>query len=422
LNPKLAANPISAKTNLFRGAIAIAVNGVPIFNALNNRGEDALLAGELDQWGGHCGRGDDYHYHIAPIHLEDVVGKGNPIAYALDGFPIFGYTGPDGADVGDLDEFNGQFDADGNYHYHATKTYPYINGGMRGEVTVRAGQIDPQPRDSPARPAGSPLRGATISNFERNGNQFQLEYKVSGRVATISYTVNKDGSADFQYKDLSGKTRTESYQRRRGEIYLPVTVANRESLSLAHSDARKEQPVDEPRLIVTSSAFSAGSELPSDFTGDGLGQSPPVSWTKGPADTACYAVNLWHTPPTGDAKSYWLIYDIPPDHTTLPQNVSGIGVAGINDKGTARYDPMKSRGPGAKQYHITVYALSEMPRWRTSQITRADLLESIADITLAQGTLTFQYTRSGSKRWATIAGVFFAITLLIWLVRKSRTA
>ena len=46
------------------GAIALAVNGMPIFNALNNRGDDAYLAGELDDWGGHAGRADDYHYHM----------------------------------------------------------------------------------------------------------------------------------------------------------------------------------------------------------------------------------------------------------------------------------------------------------------------------------------------------------------------
>jgi hypothetical protein len=38
------------------------------------------LAGELDEYGGHCGRADDYHYHIGPVHLEKIVGKGNPIS------------------------------------------------------------------------------------------------------------------------------------------------------------------------------------------------------------------------------------------------------------------------------------------------------------------------------------------------------
>ena len=123
IKPVLAANPMSAKTHFLRGAIAIAVNGVPIFNALNNRGDDALLAGELDDWGGHCGRADDYHYHVAPMHLQSIVGKKAPIAYALDGFPIYGETEVDGKKVSGLDEFNGHFDSKKNYHYHGTKTY-----------------------------------------------------------------------------------------------------------------------------------------------------------------------------------------------------------------------------------------------------------------------------------------------------------
>ena len=82
---------MSAKTNFFRGAIALAVNGVPIFNPIKNNGvTDTLIAGELDKWGGHCGRADDYHYHVAPVHLEKLTGKGKPLAFALDGYPIYG--------------------------------------------------------------------------------------------------------------------------------------------------------------------------------------------------------------------------------------------------------------------------------------------------------------------------------------------
>lgn len=214
LEPELSPRPISAKNNLFRGAIAIAVNGVPIFNALNNRGEDAFLAGELDKWGGHCGRGDDYHYHIAPVHLQESVGKQNPIAYALDGFPIFGYTNPDGSPVGKLDKFNGQFDSNGDYHYHATKAYPYINGGLRGIVTVRNGQVEPQPKDSPVRPPQKPLRGATVTGFEQQDRSATLTYKTSQGTGTIVYRQTGNDSYEFTYTDPSGKTRTEQYLRR----------------------------------------------------------------------------------------------------------------------------------------------------------------------------------------------------------------
>lgn len=213
LNPRLALTPINAKQTPFRGAIAVAVNGVPIFSALNNRGVDAYLAGELDDWGGHCGRGDDYHYHIAPLHLEKIVGKGNPIAFALDGFPIYGLTEADGSPVGKLDDLNGQFDADGNYHYHATKTYPYINGGIRGEVDFRNGEIASQPRDSPLRPAQQPLRGAVITDFATSGSQSKLTYRLQGRTGTITYSPIGTNAWKFVYAEPGGRSRSETYQR-----------------------------------------------------------------------------------------------------------------------------------------------------------------------------------------------------------------
>jgi hypothetical protein len=83
LYPVVAKNPLSAKSHFFRGAIALAANGVPIFNPIKNDGRtDTFLAGELDQFGGHCGRADDYHYHIAPTHLQSLVGKDKPVARA----------------------------------------------------------------------------------------------------------------------------------------------------------------------------------------------------------------------------------------------------------------------------------------------------------------------------------------------------
>ncbi|MEM9365216.1 MAG: YHYH protein [Planctomycetota bacterium] len=213
LQPKLADNPISVRTQPLRGAIAIAINGVPIFCALNNRGEDAYLLGELDQWGGHCGRGDDYHYHTAPVHLESVVGKGQPIAFALDGFPIYGITDADGSAVGELDTYNGQFDEDGNYHYHATETFPYINGGLRGQVSLAGDQVE-QPRDSPLRPGQAPLRGARITDFQTMGQRSVLTYALAGKIGKIAYFPMSDGRWRFLFSEPDGRVWSETYERR----------------------------------------------------------------------------------------------------------------------------------------------------------------------------------------------------------------
>lgn len=211
LSPMLAESPISAKTALYNGAIALAANGVPIFNALNNRGDDAYLVGELDEWGGHAGRADDYHYHMAPLHLEDTIGKGKPIAYALDGFPIYGSTEPDGAAVSGLDEFNGHFDKKGHYHYHATPTYPYINGGLRGVVQVRDDHVEPQPHAQPVRPFLQPLNGATITGFKSiSVSSYSLEYQLDGQTYFVNYGFNGN-IYSFEFVDAAGNKRTETY-------------------------------------------------------------------------------------------------------------------------------------------------------------------------------------------------------------------
>lgn len=214
ITPAISGSPISAKGHFLRGAIAIAVNGVPIFNALNNRGDDAFMAGELDDWGGHCGRADDYHYHVAPLHLKSIVGTKVPIAYALDGFPIYGETEPDGKKVLNLDEFNGHFDSKKKYHYHGTKTYPYINGGFKGVVREIDGQVDPQALTKAFRPAGTPLRGAEITNFERLGtDQYRLTYSVDGMTGNIEYMASIT-EVNMKFTDPNGAIRNEVYVRR----------------------------------------------------------------------------------------------------------------------------------------------------------------------------------------------------------------
>lgn len=415
LRPVPAKNPMSTKNDFLRGAIALAVNGVPIFNPLNNRGDDAFLFGELDEYGGHCGRGDDYHYHIAPVHLVKVTGKDNPIGYALDGYPIFGYQDTKADDFAPLDNLGGHKDASGQYHYHAQETYPYLNGGFYGEVTQRDGQVDPQPRAEPIRPDLRPLRGATITGYMKVGNRFKLEYEVNGQEGSVTYVVKDDSTVDFTFQDPSGDVRRESYRSRMGKPFLPQSDHPK-----SEAEPSEDQTSNGSQLNISSPAFFAGDELPLEFTGDGAGDSPPISWTEGPEGTVCYALNLWHTPEHGDVKSYWLVHNIPADLTSLPQNANGIGTMGFNDKGLAQYDPMKSKGPGTKQYHVTVYALSEKPTLPADKVTRDDLLKSIAEITLAEGTLDFQYTRSQSRSsmiW--IGSAIAALAAGAWFITKS---
>ena len=206
--------PVSIKGRFLRGAIAIAANGIPIFNPQNNRGELSQEIGELDEWGGHCGRADDYHYHAAPFHLQKAVGASLPIAFALDGYPIYGVRDPDGTKPGNLDAFNGHVTASLGYHYHGSTTYPYVNGGFHGVIVEREGQVDPQPRAQSVREALSPLRGARITGFTVSPDEktFALQYTVNERTAGVNYVSASAGLWDFTYLSPDGTTREERYR------------------------------------------------------------------------------------------------------------------------------------------------------------------------------------------------------------------
>jgi len=192
LNPVLAASPVPVNTvHFIRGALAIAVNGVPIFNPYTNTGVDAFLAGQLDNFGGHSGRADDYHYHLAPLHLYNQTSNTLPIAYALDGYAVYGAVEPDGSSMSTLDLNHGHFGSDGVYHYHGTATAPYMVGNMVGVVTEDAtNQIIPQAQASPIRPFTSPLGGAVITSCIPNGtnNGYILSYTLSGQIYSVDYS------------------------------------------------------------------------------------------------------------------------------------------------------------------------------------------------------------------------------------------
>ena len=216
IHPKMAENPLSTKTNLLKGAIAVAVNGIPIFNPLNNRGEDANAIGELDQWGGHCGRADDYHYHLPPVHLQKQVGAENPIAYAVDGFPVYGET------TDKLDEYLGIMNANGSYEYHTIKEYPYFIASMRGEVNLDPNtkapenQVSPQPRTHELRPALRPLRGAEITDFKSIGtNSYVLTYRLNSEDYIIKYKWDSSSNYTYEFINPDGTSTIEIYKPRK---------------------------------------------------------------------------------------------------------------------------------------------------------------------------------------------------------------
>ncbi len=221
LNPAYADSPISIEGDFQRGAIAIASNGIPIFNPINASGLISNEIGELDDFGGHSGRGDDYHYHTAPLHLESTSGT-LPIAFGLDGFAVYGSTEPDGTAMESLDSYHGHEDGEGSYHYHGTESYPYMIGSMRGEVVLEGespqNQVTPQSMAFPPRggnPYGINSDDLLITNLEEktSGNGYLLTYTSDGKEGSVDYSWDDNDLFTFIFNDIDGTTTTETWQR-----------------------------------------------------------------------------------------------------------------------------------------------------------------------------------------------------------------
>ena len=149
-------------------------------------------------------------------------------------------------------------------------------------------------------------------------------------------------------------------------------------------------------FILSSPAVVEGGALPAQYTCDGASSTLPLAWSGAPAGTQSYAVIMHHVASPEDVHWYWVLYNIPASVTSLIKNSTGIGTLGTNSvNGKTAYSPPCSKGPGAKSYTYTVYALSAQPQLSipASQVNRDALLKAIQNITLASAELHVTYAR-----------------------------
>ncbi len=148
-----------------------------------------------------------------------------------------------------------------------------------------------------------------------------------------------------------------------------------------------------------SPAFANGGRLPIEYTGDGAAATPPLEWSTPPAGTRTYALIMHHVDPEGKTKWYWTLYNIPAEVRSLASNTQGIGMLGNNSvNGSVGYAPPHSRGPGAKTYVLTLYALSSTldPSVPAAEVNRDILLGAMKAQVLASAELQVVYARPAS--------------------------
>ena len=100
-------------------------------------------------------------------------------------------------------------------------------------------------------------------------------------------------------------------------------------------------------LTITSTAFAPDGAIPSVYTCEGKDISPPLAWSGAPAGTKSFAL-IVDDPDAPDPAApkmtwvHWVLYDIPPAASTLPEAVQASALPsgtreGVNDWGRADY-------------------------------------------------------------------------------------
>lgn len=154
-------------------------------------------------------------------------------------------------------------------------------------------------------------------------------------------------------------------------------------------------------LVLSSSAFEAGGEIPILHTCEGRDLSPPLEWSGVPAAAQSLAL-IVDDPDAPDPKAprtiwvHWVLYDIPTSASRLPEGVAKAQLPpgareGVNDFKRTGYG-----GPcpplGRHRYFHKLYALEVvLPDLGTP--TKAQLEKAMAGHVLEQAELMGTYQK-----------------------------
>jgi hypothetical protein len=123
----------------------------------------------------------------------------------------------------------------------------------------------------------------------------------------------------------------------------------------------------QPPMRLTSTSFGDGAVIPIIHTAAGMSLSPQLSWRNVPAGTQSFVLHMHDMEGTRNKTSedqlHWLVWNIPPSTTTLPQGVpagpdlkDGSHQTSASGNGTYRGPGAPATGP-AHHYVIEVFAL-----------------------------------------------------------------
>lgn len=113
-------------------------------------------------------------------------------------------------------------------------------------------------------------------------------------------------------------------------------------------------------FAISSPAFANDQAIPSAYTCDGTGISPPLAWHDAPPGTQSFVLIVEDPDAPSGTFYHWGVYDIARDRTALAAGAQ-LGRQGvtINDFRKPGYGaPCPPKGDAAHHYHFRLAALS----------------------------------------------------------------
>ncbi|HZE67960.1 MAG TPA: YbhB/YbcL family Raf kinase inhibitor-like protein [Pyrinomonadaceae bacterium] len=150
-------------------------------------------------------------------------------------------------------------------------------------------------------------------------------------------------------------------------------------------------------IKLISTAFQDGGMIPAKYTCDGQNISPPLNWSGIPQSAKALALVSEDPDAPGKTWVHWVVYDLPPTATQLPEGVrpeetiSGGGKQGKNDFGKIGFG-----GPcppsGTHRYFFRLYALDRETGIQPGAM-KEQLMKAIEGHVVAEGELMGRYKR-----------------------------
>lgn len=217
------------------------------------------------------------------------------------------------------------------------------------------------------------------------------------------------------YKDSSWKNATEYSKESVGakEGYFDFTWTPGSALVWS-SDLKLDNTilirkiVLTPRSVTTSKTmtlsspdFKDGGNFPVDFTCDGKGISPSMSWSNVP-NSAQSLVLIMDTIPgplrPGEVDIgkhyYFTLFNIPTTVSSIAAGATNIGILGQNFQGKKLgYTPPCSQGPGSKKYTISLFALNSKLSISPTEASENNLLSAMSGKVVASAEMIVFFSR-----------------------------